>query len=167
MLHYIILYYIILYYIILYYIILYVEVLASPKLAVRTAPSARAKLTGRRKKGQMGSALMGLLMGSLQISILFGRGTFWVLPLTYLFLSPKCQGEHFFPICPQPRLAWRGRGPPSGLPDLRRPSGEQQQNSIYIYIYLLDISWMSRVLRDLRRRSLSPTMATTERPSRR
>ena len=43
-------------------------------------------------KGQMGSALTG----SLQISCLFDRGTFWALPLTY-FCIPKSARAYLFP----------------------------------------------------------------------
>ena len=39
-------------------------------------------------KGQMGSALMG----SLQFSCFFDRGTFGVFPLTYLLYTQKCLG---------------------------------------------------------------------------
>ena len=66
------------------------------------------------------------LMGSLQISVSFDRGTFWVLPLTY-FYPPQCARAYPFsqsvkalyfcsgpisvdPICPQPILI--GRLPP-------------------------------------------------------
>ena len=65
-------------------------------------------------KGHMGSALMG----SLRILVLFDRGTFWVLLLTYFYIT-KSAGVYLFPqsvknvcfcsgpisvdpICPQP-----------------------------------------------------------------
>ena len=43
-------------------------------------------------KGQMGSALMG----SLQMSVFFDRGTCWVLLLTYVYL-PKRARAYLFP----------------------------------------------------------------------
>ena len=43
-------------------------------------------------EGQTGSALRG----SLQILVVFDRGTFWVLPLTYLYL-PKSARAYLFP----------------------------------------------------------------------
>ena len=65
-------------------------------------------------KGQMGSALLG----SLRIYCFFDRGTFWVLPLTYLYsakrarayLFPQSVEIRYFcsgpvsvdPVCPQP-----------------------------------------------------------------
>ena len=43
-------------------------------------------------KGQMGSALIG----SLHLFILFDRGTFWVLPLTYFYI-PRSVRAYLFP----------------------------------------------------------------------
>ena len=33
------------------------------------------------------------------IFVLFDRGTFWVLPLTYFYIPKRCQGVPFSPIC--------------------------------------------------------------------
>ena len=80
----------------------------------------------------MGSALMGSLAFSF---VVFDRGTFRVLPLTYFYLPKSARAylfpksvkqKHYFcsrpinvdPICPQPRLHLGGPPP------------------IYIYIYI-------------------------------
>ena len=86
-------------------------------------------------KGQMGSALMG----SLQISMWFDRGTFWVLPLTY-FCLPKGARTYLFPqsveindfrsgpvsvdpICPQPKAHRRPDRPREASP----PDGKSRE----------------------------------------
>ena len=78
------------------------------------------------RKGTNGVSTNGVTANLM----LFDRGTFWVIPLTYFDLYKKCQGVPFSPvcqnslplqrpisvdiICPQPRLARRraGHGPP-------------------------------------------------------
>ena len=40
--------------------------------------------------------IIAVKFGILQFSCLFDRGTFWVLPLTYLYL-PKSAGAYLFP----------------------------------------------------------------------
>ena len=76
---------------------------------------ALPRLHERLRRGQVGSALMG----SLLISLFVDRETFWVLPLTYLYL-PNSARAYLFPqyvkmyylcsgpvsvdpICPHPR----------------------------------------------------------------
>ena len=77
--YYTILYYNILYYTILYYTILYYTTILDYAIVFG--------------KGQIGS----VLRGSLQVlCFLFDRGTFWVLPLTYLYL-PKSARAYLFP----------------------------------------------------------------------
>ena len=55
---------------------------SSNYIVLNYVPSSAASPPACFGKGQMGSALMG----SLQSSCFFDRGTFWVLPLTYFYL---------------------------------------------------------------------------------
>ena len=80
-------------------------------------------------------------MGSLQILVVFHRGTFWVLPLTYFYLPqsaraylfPQSVKSHYFcsgpisadPIRPQPSNVEMGMGFPSTTGD--SPVGDQKQ----------------------------------------
>ena len=70
---------------------------------------------------------------------------------------------------PDPAATKKG-GPARGKrrkPQVIALAVRQSKFVVVYFFYLPDVPWTSRVLRDLRRRSLSPATSTTERPSRR